>query len=349
MMNTDLLTLMLQTPSVSGYENAASQLYLDYLKDISFRQERDALNNAYAYVGKPDARLRVMVEAHIDEIGFQVLYIDKSGFIYFRKNGGIDPCCVPGRFVQILTIDGQVLQGVIGKKPIHLLSADERKEVPAGESLWIDTGLPADEVKRLVHVGDPVCYVPTMAFLGQDKIASKGLDDKIGVFVVAEALRRIATLNLDICVCGVASSQEEVGCRGAQVGAANVNPDYSISIDVDFATDVPNCLPKHHGDVALGKGVVITRHLDSNRIFSDQAVAVAEENGIAHQISARRSATGGTNASKIQLANCGVRTLLLGIPNRYMHTPAEVCDLRDVESAVELIVKLVESISREQH
>lgn len=344
----DLASLkeLLIRASVSGYEGSVGRFFIERLKDCSYFQEVDALNNAYSYCGNRNAAKTVMLEAHMDEIGFQVLYIDKSGYVYFRKNGGIDPCCVPGRYVEIFTIDGKSIPGVIGKKPIHLLSADDRKVVPALDAMWIDTGLPAEVVSETIHVGDPVAYVPHIQSLGESRIASKGLDDKIGLFVVMEAFRRLAEMDLDIRISAVASAQEEVGCRGSIIGSANVMPDYSISVDVDFATDVPDCSPKSNGDIALGKGVIITRHLDSNRQFSDLAVRVAESRDIPFQISARKDATGGTDASKIQLTNKGVRTLLLGIPNRYMHTPVEVCDLGDVESAVDLIVNLVVELSK---
>lgn len=338
--NAFLLDL-LNAPAVSGYEDAAAQVFLNYVKPVAFKTETDVLNNTYAYVGDPNATTTVMVEAHIDEIGFQVLYIDDKGYLFLRKNGGIDLCCVPGSMVDVLTADGKVIPGVIGKKPIHLIAAEDRKKTMDLDKLWVDTGLPAAEVKKHISVGDPVCVRPNVTFLGEHRIASKGLDDKIGVFVVAECLRRLSQLPLKVKVCGVASSQEEVGCRGAVVGSAVVDPDYAISLDVTFATDVPDCPPRKHGLVELGKGVVITKHLDSNRSFAQYAVDVARKQNVPHQLSANNSATGGTNTSKIQLSNKGVRSLLLSIPNRYMHTPVEVCDLRDVTSAVDLIVAMI--------
>lgn len=339
------LQSLLMAPSVSGYEDAAANVYLDYVKPFAYETKTDVLNNTYAFVGNPDAPTTVMVEAHIDEIGFQVLYISKEGFLYLRKNGGIDLCCIPGSVVQVLANDGTIISGVIGKKPIHLIPAEDRKTVPALDGMWVDTGLSAKEVAQRISVGDPVCFQPCVTMLGENQISSKGLDDKIGVYIVAEALRKLSRKKLNVRVCGMASSQEEVGCRGAVVGSANIDPDYSISLDVTFATDVPNCSPKKHGDIALGKGVVITRHLDSNRKFSQMAQQVAVKHKIAHQMSANDSATGGTNASKIQLSNRGVRSLLLSIPNRYMHTPVEVCDMRDVNAAIDLIVNLIEEIA----
>ena len=347
-MSIDLSVLkdLLERTSISGYEGDVVNFFLSYLKEYSYLQETDSINNAYSYCGNRESTRTVMLEAHMDEIGFQVLYIDNSGYVYCRKNGGVDPCCIPGRFVNIITLSGEIIHGVIGKKPIHLLSVDDRKIVPSLEALWIDTGMPAEFVKERIHIGDPVAYVPFVQMLGDCRISSKGIDDKIGLFIVMESFRRLAAMNLDIRIAAVASSQEEVGCRGSVVGSANVMPDYSISIDVDFATDVPDCSPKVNGDIALGNGVIITRHLDNNRSLSDLAVQVAESNEIHHQISARRTATGGTDTAKIQLTNKGVKTLLLGIPNRYMHTPVEVCDLNDVESAIDLIVKLVIELSK---
>lgn len=338
---TSFLRALLEAPSVSGYEDAASEVFLNYVHSFTDQTSVDVLNNTFAMVGNPKSDVVVMLEAHIDEIGFQVLYISDEGYLYIRKNGGVDICCVPGSVVQIITKDGTVVPGVIGKKPIHLVPADDRKKAPDLDKLWVDTGLTAKEVRERIRVGDPVCFAPGVTMLGDTKISSKGLDDKIGVYVVAEALRRLSMKKLDARVCGVASSQEEVGCRGAVVGSATLNPRYAISLDVTFATDVPDCSPRKHGEVRLGKGVVITKHLDSNRQMSDLAEAVALQHKIPFQISANNSATGGTNASKIQLSNRGVRSLLLSIPNRYMHTPAEVCDLRDVESAIDLVVELI--------
>ncbi len=347
MTNKQFLTKLLETPSVSGYEEVAGQLFLDYLKSAAYKTDIDVLNNSYAFVGNPKAKTTVMVEAHIDEIGFQVLYINDDGYLYIRKNGGIDLCCVPGSKVEILASDGTVVPGVIGKKPIHLIPADDRKKAPDLDKLWVDTGLTPEEVKKHISVGDPVCFAPGVSFLGPHKVSSKGLDDKIGVYIVAEAMRKLGKVKLEnVNVCGVASSQEEVGCRGAVVGSANLDPDYSISLDVTFATDVPDCPKQKHGDITLGKGIVITRHLDSHRKFSQLAQMVAKKHKIAHQMSANDSATGGTNASKIQLSNKGVRSLLLSIPNRYMHTPAEVCDMRDVEAGVDLIVAIVENLEK---
>lgn len=341
---TSFLRALLEAPSVSGYEDAASEVFLNYVHSFTDQTSVDVLNNTYAMVGNLESETTVMLEAHIDEIGFQVLHISKEGYLYIRKNGGIDICCVPGSVVQILTKDGTAIPGVIGKKPIHLISPDDRKKSPELDTLWVDTGLTPDVVRERIRVGDPVCFAPGVTMLGDTKISSKGLDDKIGVYVVAEALRKLAMRNLNVKVCGVASSQEEVGCRGAVVGSATLHPQYSISLDVTFATDVPDCPARKYGEVILGKGVVITKHLDSNRKFAELAEEVAVKHKIPCQLSANNSATGGTNASKIQLSNTGVRSLLLSIPNRYMHTPAEVCDLRDIESAINLVVELVSAL-----
>ena len=204
------LEKLLNTHSVSGFEHAATEVYENYLKDCA-EVFRDSLNNCYAVLN-PSASKRIMIEAHIDEIGFQVTYIDDKGFVYVRQNGGVDCATVPGSLVLIHTADGTAVPGVIGKRPIHIQKPDERTKVLELENLWIDTGLSHDEVLEKISVGDVVSYQANCSFLSENVIVSKGLDDKIGVYVVAEAIRRLSRENLNIGVYGVAAVQEEVGC-----------------------------------------------------------------------------------------------------------------------------------------
>ncbi|NDV57282.1 M20/M25/M40 family metallo-hydrolase [Bacteroides sp. 519] len=343
-METTFLHKILSTPSVSGFETAAGSLYRDYLHPYVDKCSVDVMGNSYAVIERKklqnESSLRFMIEAHIDEIGFQVIYICEKGFLYVRRNGGIDVQCIPGSQVVVHTNSGEEILGIIGKKPIHLTTPDEKGlEL---ENLWVDTGLLPDEVKAKISVGDIVVLKSNMLYLTKNRITSKGLDDKIGVFVVSQVMKKLSLAhNLSHTVYGVATVQEEVGCRGAITCAYDINPDISISIDVDFATDVPNCSKTKFGDIALGNGVIISRNLDNDNSLSHFAENIATENNIAYQISARPRASGGTNATKIQLSRRGVKTLSIGIPCRYMHTPVELCDLRDVEAAIELITKLI--------
>ncbi len=340
----DLLEDLCRRRSLSGFEHEATAFFLEYLKNDIDDGYHDLMGNAVAVISQESAASRIMIEAHADEIGFQVLHIADSGYIYIRRVGGIDEICLPGQQVIIQTKNGGAITGVIGKKPIHLLSNEDRKKALELHMMWVDTGLDYEDLKSLVAIGAPVVLMPNIVRLGNHRVSGKALDNKIGVFTLMLALKRLAERKMaNHTVCGVATVQEEVGCRGAAVASYDINPDISITIDVEFATDVPDCDPKRYGDVCLGKGVVLSCNLDNNMEMYQKMVRTAEDNDIPYQISARPSASGGTNSSRIQLSRSGVRTVSIGIPCRYMHTPVELCDLRDVDSAVRLIVAFCEN------
>lgn len=333
------LERLLNSHSVSGFEECASRIYEEYVKQYS-SVFRDSLNNCYAVLN-PSSDKQVLVEAHIDEIGFQVTYIDDMGFVYVRQNGGIDCATLPGSIVEIHTSDNKVIPGVIGKRPIHIQKPDERMKVLELDELWVDTGLSKENVLELISVGDVVSFRPNFFLIDELRIVSKGLDDKIGVFIIAEVIRRLSKEKLGIGVCAIATVQEEVGCKGAKVCVENVKPQMAISVDVGFTTDVPNISKKKYGDIALGRGPVINCNTDCNREMVNIARSVAKDVGIDVQLNANSISTGGTNTASLQVSNKGVKTLLLSIPNRYMHTQVEMCDLRDVESAIKLIVETI--------
>ena len=335
-MNKGILKNLCCITGVSGYEREIVDTFIDTLKDYVTDWDTDVMGNGFVFLGDRVQRFRVMVEAHADEIGMQVLYIDDSGYVYFRPNGGIDEQCMPGTQVIITNVCGDKIDGVIGKKPIHLMNPEERKMVFKLNQLWIDTGLDSSIVKEKISVGDAISVKPNLTWLGANRVTGKSLDNRIGLFTVIEVIKCLSTTNIRGIV-GVATSQEEVGCRGALVAANTLNPEISITVDVDFATDVPDCRPCHYGNVSLGMGVVIQRNLDCDVELCVELEKLAKRRCIPYQISTRKSASGGNNASRIQLVRQGIRTISLGIPCRYMHTPVEVCDLRDVEAAVRLI------------
>ncbi len=337
-MDSEFLMSLLSTPTVSGFETAGSKLYESYLRKHVDECSIDVLGNTYATLDIDERFPKIMIEAHIDEIGFQVLYVADDGCVYVRKNGGIDLQCILGSRVSICGSSGEI-SGVIGKTPIHLQSNQEKEKVPELSCLWIDTGLDVEDVKENVHIGDVVVIKQKPEVVGDYRITSRALDDKIGVYVVAEVMKRLGNERnaLRCNVKGVATVQEEVGCRGALTAGYVVMPDISISIDVDFATDVPGCSKTQYGDIRLGGGVVVACCLDSDMTIVEQMKKIASDNGILIQYSARPYATGGTNASRIRTVRTGIRTILLGIPCRYMHTPVEMCDMRDVDAAIRLI------------
>lgn len=344
-MGSEFLMPLLATPTVSGFETEGCKLYQDYLREYVDECRTDILGNSYAILNNSAEFPSVMIEAHIDEIGFQVLYMSDDGRIYIRKNGGIDMQCIPGSQVTIYGYSGHI-PGVIGKTPVHLQNSHEKEKTSELSDLWIDTGLDADEIKKVLRIGDVVVLKPNAQMLGEYRITSRALDDKIGVYVMAEVMKQLSKDRNSIrCnVCGVATVQEEVGYRGATASGYLIMPDISISIDVDFATDVPDCSKMKYGDIRLGGGVIVSCSLDSDMCIVEKLRRLAYDKNISVQYSARPLATGGTNASRIRTAQKGVRTVLLGIPCRYMHTPVEMCDMRDVESAIHLISEYVKSI-----
>ena len=335
---------LLMTCGPSGFEFEQAKVYRDYLKPFAHDIRTDVLGNTIARLN-PDAKFQFMLSGHYDEIGFQVVSIMPQGLVSFRPVGGIDPLTLPGTGVEILTEKGHI-PGVIGRKPIHLQTPDERKAVPKIEDLWIDIG--AEDQKAaatLVQVGDPVAFSRNFEMLSKTCVHSKSLDDKIGAFVIAEAFRQLAKRKIKVGVACVGTVQEELGLRGAITGAFGVNPDAAIAVDVGFATDVPGIKPELLGDIKLGAGAELQRNADNNPPLLNRILKAAAKHKIPYQMTTGHRATGGTDTAAIQMTRGGVATALISIPNRYMHTPAEICDLRDVESAIGLIVETIASLT----
>lgn len=344
--NLSFLKRFLSTYSPSGYEMEAAAVWREYVSQF-VPARTDVLCNTVGVIN-PGAEFRIMLCGHLDEIGFQVMYISKEGLVYFRKLGGIDALTVPGTEVMILTRKGRV-PGVIGKKPIHLQSAGDRQKAVDLDELWIDVGAETrEEAEALVSIGDPIAVKDNCRFLGENRVVSKALDDKIGAFIVAEVLRVLSSEKISVGLYGVASSQEEVGCRGAVTSSHSIQPQVGFCLDVGFATDIPGIEKRKYGDMCLGGGAVIRHSADNNvllvRLLQDVAVA----KGVKIQNVANGSATGGTDTCKIQLARDGVATALVSIPNRYMHTPVEMCDLRDVDEIIALLVEAIKKIDAEK-
>ena len=326
--------------SPSGFEEEAAAVFRNYLKPCCDEVRTDVLGNTMAVLN-PSAPMKVMLAGHYDEIGFQVVYISDEGLLYIRPNGGIDKLNVPSTEVEILTEKGRV-HGVIGKKPIHLLKPAERDKAPDFDALLIDIGAENKaEAEKLVSIGDPVAVKSNFRRLNENRFMSKGMDDKVGAFIVAETMRRLSERKLNVAVYGVGTVQEEVGLRGAHTSCFGVDPQVGFAIDVGFATDLPDIPKKLLGEVKLGGGPELSRSCDNNNVLGRYIRKVAKEKGIAYQETAAHRASGGTDAAQMQMTRAGVATALLSIPNRYMHSPVEICDLRDVEGAIELLVESI--------
>jgi endoglucanase len=343
----DFLEKMLNTPSPSSYEDKVRLLWYDEMKNYADEVIIDVHGNAIASVNK-DKSPRIMLAGHMDELGFQVKYIDDKGFIYFNRMGGFDIGIIPGRKVRIHTKNGDVL-GVIGKKAIHLMEREEREKVPKPHQLFIDIGA-ADkkEAEEIVEIGDPVTYDPNFEELRNGVVTSRGFDDKIGAFVVAQVLKNVAKRKSE-CKAGVfsvATVQEEVGLRGAITSAYGINPDIGIAVDVTHASDTPEMKLAQTGEVKLGKGAAISRGPNINPKVFDMLIKIAKEKKINYQVEAAPYPTG-TDANVIQITRAGVAAGLVSIPCRYMHTYTEIISLKDVEKVINLLTEFCLAIDKQ--
>ena len=335
----EFLQQLVAAPSPSGYEQPAQRIFRTYIEPFS-TVATDVMGNVFGFIqGAGQSRPKVMLVGHSDEIGLQVRYLDDNGFIYFSAIGGVDPHITPGMRVHVHTAKG-TLNGVIGKKPIHLIDPKERDSVIKLDAQYIDIGA-ADkkEAQEMVRVGDPITFAVGLERLAGDRITSRGLDDKAGSFVVAEVLRRVAALpqQLPVDLYGVSSVQEEVGLRGGTTSSFSVNPDVGICVEVDFATDQPDVDKKHNGEVGLGKGAILPRGPNINPVLFDILSDTAIQENIPVQYTGIARATG-TDANVMQISRGGVATALVKLPLRYMHTPVETMSLSDLDAAVDLIV-----------
>ena len=330
--------------SPSGFEQPAQRVWREYVTPHVDRVETDVMGNTWGALEAKKGQ-RVMLAGHADEIGLMITYIDDQGFCSFEAIGGVDAHLLPGKRLFVHGHEGPVL-GVIGRKPIHLLETEERTKVAKMKELFIDLGA-ADKAsaEKLVAVGDPVTFVDGLERLQGDNVVGRGFDDKAGSLIVAEVLKRAGKKKkkLKCSVYGVSTVQEEVGLRGARACAFGIDPDIGICVEVTFASDHPGAEKKTVGDVALGKGPVLSRGANINHKLFKRLKEIAAKEKIPLQVEAAPRATG-TDANVMQLNRSGVATALVQIPLRYMHTSGEVVNLADVENAIKLITAFLLSL-----
>jgi endoglucanase len=330
-----LLDDLLDAPGPSGYEGPASEVWraAASFADLS----TDALGSSVAQVGDRGARPLLAVVGHIDEIGLTITHVDEKGFLHFAPIGGWDPQILLGQRVQVQGPGGPVT-GVIGRKPIHLLQDDQRKQVVELRDMHIDIGASdRDAALERIGVGDPVVIAADPVRLDGGRLVSRSLDDRIGAYVALEALRRVHERGgLRARMAAVAAVQEEIGSHGARTTAFSLEPDLAIAIDVTHATDAPGVEEKELGHHPLGSGAVIARGSTLSPKIFELLVKTAQGLGIPHTIEASGSRTS-TDADVIQIARAGIPAGLVSIPLRYMHSPVELVDLGDVDAAVELV------------
>jgi endoglucanase len=338
------LEKLLDARGPSGFEARPARVWREEAATFADEVHVDVSGNSFATVN-PGGAPRVMLAGHIDEIGLQVTWIDEKGFLYIDEIGGWDPQVLVGQRVKILGRDGDV-PGVIGKKAIHLMTAEDRTKASKTKDMWLDVGAAdRDEVKAMgLRVGDPVVLAPGMIHLAGDRIASRAIDDRVGAYVVLEAVRLLSADPPAASATAVATAQEEIGYSGggARTSAHALEPDVALVVDVTFSTDAPDLEKekKELGEHFIGGGPVVSRGSAAHNEVFEMLVRVAEEEGIPHTIQASPRSTR-TDADAIYLTRSGVPTGLVSVPNRYMHSPNEVVSLSDLTNTARLLAAFI--------
>jgi putative aminopeptidase FrvX len=339
------LTQLLEARSPSGSEAQAQAVFDRHVGPVAATYAKDALGNRIASLN-PAGDPVVMFAGHMDELGLILTYVNKDGYLYFDTIGGHDRIMIPGRRVVILTAKGPV-KGVTGKRAIHLMDEADRKKVPEIHDIWIDIGAKSKaEALTRVAIGDVATYDQSFELLHGSVGVARAFDNKVGAYVVGEALIRLAAeKKLAARIVSVATAQEEIGVRGATTAAYGVNPHLAVAVDVGHATDHPDCDNRKYGETKLGGGPILCRGPNINPRVYDMLVSAAKKARIPYQLEADPRPTG-TDARAIQMGRAGVATGLVSIPLRYMHTPSEVVDLMDVEFCVRLLVAFAKSVRK---
>lgn len=339
----EFLKELLETPSPSGFESRAQKLWVEYVREFADSVETDAYGNAFAVLN-PKGDPTVLFGGHVDELGLMVSFISEEGFLYFKAIGGVDRTLIRGQRVVVHGSKGEV-PGVAGLLAIHMQESDDRNKVPEIHSMYIDIGVSSrKDAEKWVRVGDPVTYAAGFQELAGGRFAARGCDNRIGAWAAAEGLR-LASLKkkgLHSRVVAVSTIQEENGLYGASMAGYRVHPDVALVVDVTHATDIPSCSKPKHGDVALGKGPVISLGSVNHPVVNARLREVGKKAGIDLQFEANPRWSG-TDADEIFKQKGGIPTVSIGVPNRYMHSPVEMIEFADLHETAELLAAFAQS------
>lgn len=324
-------------PGPSGFETHVREWIAEYIRPFADEVKSDAMGNLFAVkrCGKPGAKI-LMLDAHMDEIGFIVTSVE-DGFLKFASIGGVDPRMLPAREVRVMS--DPPLFGVVDTMPPHLLSEDEMGKSLAEDKLCIDIGMNQEMARKAVAPGTPVVYAGTCEELGQNQLCGKAMDDRACAAIVLKSFETLSRRTLNVDLCCLISTQEEVGLRGASVGAWAVAPDYAVAVDVTHARtpDAKDVLTE------AGKGVAIGIGPNMNNAMTKVLFSLAKEKDIPHQAEVCPG-NSGTNAAAIQISRTGVATALLSLPLKYMHTPLETARCEDMDAVLKLLIAYAESL-----
>jgi len=335
----ELLKEIIETAGISGYESRMAKVMQEELKKTCDHVEMDNFGNVIAKKG--NGKRKIMLAAHMDEVGFMVKHISKDGFIYFIKIGGVDDRILPAQRVIIKSAKGDYL-GIIGTKPPHLQKDEDKKNPLKYEDMFIDIGSKSkEETLSKVQVGDSIIFEPNSGVLNGRLCYGKAIDNRIGCYILLKIMEK---LNIAAEVYAVATAQEEVGLKGARTSAFKISPDFALAIDTTTAGDTPQ-ISERESNLKLGDGVAITiieasgRGLIVNEKMKELLINTAKDNKIKYQVDVIEG--GMTDGAIIHMNKEGLPTGVLSVPTRYIHSPTGVFNLDDVDAAVELALKAV--------
>jgi endoglucanase len=334
---------LLETPSPSGFERPLQDVVRSWIRPYADEVRTDRHGNVIA-IRNPAGQPRVMLAGHCDQIGLMVQHLDDNGFLYVQPIGGWDMQILLGQNLTVWTKQGPVA-AVVSRRAPHLLTSEERNKVPQFTDVWLDIGAKdRKDAEALVTAGDPVTFALGYRDLRNRMATSPGMDDKVGVWTVMEALRLLHARPLQAAIYSVSTVQEEIGLRGATTSTYGIHPTVGIAVDVCHATDTPGNDKKQLGDTRLGGGPAVFRGPNINPHVFERLQQTARTHEITIQVRGAPRATG-TDANAMQLSRDGVATGLVGIPNRYMHSPVEVVHLDDLERAAQLLAEFCTTVT----
>ncbi len=341
----ELMKELSLAPGVSGSEDEIVNIITRELKDVADKIETDSMGNVIATKKDQKKAPTVMLAAHMDEIGLMVKYIDDNGFIIFTTIGGINDQMLMNQTVTIHSTVGEPVVGVIGSKPPHVTSPEERNKIVKYKDMFIDIGAKdKEEAEKMVKIGDKITFNSIFAEYPNNRIMGKALDNRAGCYVMMEVLKRV---NTRATVYGVGTVQEEVGLKGAKTVSFKLNPDLAFALDVTLSGDHLG-IKKDEAPVVMGEGPAIVLADASGRGILTQdsvknlLIKAGDENDIPYQLEVSDGGT--TDGTAIHLTREGIPTGVVSVPTRYIHTPVSVCSMDDIENTIRLITEVINSL-----
>jgi putative aminopeptidase FrvX len=338
----ELLARLCNTHGISGFEDDVTDIMKKELSKSCDKTEVDSFGNVIGVKGR--GKIKIMLAAHMDEVGLMVKHIDEHGFLKFVKIGGIDDRTLVNQRVIVRTTKGDIL-GIIGAKPPHLLKEEEKKQVIKHDEMFIDIGAKdTKDAEKMAEVGDPVIFEPNFGKMTNNVYYGKAIDNRLGCYILLKVMEQLPK-KLDLTVFAVGTAQEEVGLKGAKVSAYKLDPDYAFAVDTTIAGDTPH-IKKSESALVIGKGPAITiteasgRGVVTHPKVREKMINTAKKNKIPYQVDVLEG--GMTDGAMIYLTKEGIPTGVISVACRYIHGATGVFDMRDVDNTIKLLVKTLQ-------